>query len=234
MKFLTSFTHSAIFFSCFALVASCGRKEEFVKSENPSETPTNTATDKNESEKAWNSYAISSAALLPKCDSTKVGALSYVRDEKKFYTCELSGWQVEDVQPKDSNAIVGRWIFHVDSYLGEPDLHDESANSSTHIGDVSITKFQNGTAFFAISGFSAEWNPTLQIYDKKEFSFSDFIPNTKTEYTAVYKFASYQNARLRLKINLSTSTPTLKAVVDIDGNFSNNIDKSYILTSVVP
>ncbi len=220
-----------LFLSCVAL-SSCGRSEGYKQSDSPSDS--NSPTASNGKNETWNSYAIATSALLPKCEPAKVGALAYVRDEKKFYTCEATGWQVEDILPKETNSIVGRWKFHVDSYQGEPNLSDEDADIFTKIGDISIIKFQNGTAFFSFSGVKSEYLPNIDEFDGTEFSFSDFITNTKTEFSAIYKLDTYSNMRLRIKINASAAVPTFSAVVDVDGNFSDNIDKSFTLTAVSP
>lgn len=231
--FMAAYSIPALALSC--LLTSCGRSTDAITPDNSDElgnetNPSTQTTHTNASSKGWNSFAISSSALLPTCESAKIGALAYVRDEKKFYICELSGWQVEDIIPKDSLATVGRWNFHVDSYVSEPNAADEAANMYTHIGDISIKKFHNGSAFYSVSGYQSDWDEATESLDGSQFSFSDFIPSTANEYTTILKFSSYSNTRIRIKINFSGSNPIFKAVVDVDGNFLDNVEKTYILT----
>lgn len=247
-KFL-SFNSALVILALGFLLSSCGKSTDAYTETNPAEEPdathptTNPGNTRNETTPSsvpdstggnavsWNSLAVTSAASLPKCESTNSGSLAYVKDAKKFYICEAAGWMEEDIIPKDSFATVGRWRFHVDSYVSEPDAADEAAALDTFIGNISINKFQNGSAFFSISGYQGEWDADSEIYDNSEFSISDFIPSTATEYVAIFKFSSYTNARMRIKINFSGTIPTLKAVVDIDGNFTDNVDKTYTLTT---
>jgi hypothetical protein len=181
------------------------------------------------------SFAVTSAGALPACSATRVGSLAYVKDEKAFYTCESTGWMPQDILPKDPLAVVARWEYHIDSYVDAPNIMDEAVFAYVHIGDIEIIKYANGSASFFLSGVRLDYTGTDytdshdHIYNG-DFSYSGFISDTKSDYTKVFKIAASTDARLRVRINLSSPTPSFKAVVDIDGIFSNNTDQPYVLT----
>jgi hypothetical protein len=182
------------------------------------------------------SFAVTSFTGLPTCNDSRRGSLAYVRDMKKFYTCETEGWSAESVSTEsqsNGSKITGKWKFHVDSYVGEPELAPTS-DDVVVIGDVDLVKFADGTVWFSVSGIRLDdtTDPNEAVtqhthsYDT-DFSFSGFFDSSKGEFVKIFKIAAAQNEKIRLKISLSGSSPSFKAALDIDGNWSNDVDRSY-------
>lgn len=61
-------------------------------------TPTDPPTQQDSNKTAQNSYAISTSADLPACDSSRSGQLFYIEDINEFRTCKASGWQAISIQ----------------------------------------------------------------------------------------------------------------------------------------
>lgn len=185
------------------------------------------------------SYHATSVSALPTCNEARNAALAYVKDSKKFFVCNGNTWTEEAIEFQNGNQVVGRWKFHVDSYVGEPDIMSESVYFAS-VGGIEIVKYKNGLASYSFSGYMMDYTsnqlPTAStpahdhVYSD-QFSFSGVISDTTKEFSKIMKFGSYSNTRIRVKIDLSNAIPTFKAVVDVDGNFSDNADTNFILTA---
>jgi hypothetical protein len=185
------------------------------------------------------SYHATSVSALPTCNEARNAALAYVKDSKKFFVCNGNTWTEENIEFQNGNQVVGRWKFHVDSYAGEPNILSESAYGIAAVGGIEIVKYKNGLASYSFSGNIMDYTdnqyPTASTpaHDhaySDQFSFSGVISDTTKEFSKITKFGYYQNMRIRVKIDVSNAIPTFKAVVDIDGNFSNNADTNFVLT----
>lgn len=129
-------------------------------------------------------------------------------------------------------TITKKWKFHVDSFVGEPNICSEAYNYSAWIGDVRIYKFSDGSYFVAVSGIAADFGDTYT--EKIAFSHSFLVRAGSTaDLVETFKFDSNGNARIRYTIGTSGSTPTFRAVVDVDGSFSDNTDSIFIMTEVL-
>ena len=221
-----------------AVLVSCGGDKESGGGGPPSTPPVtgNNPTEREAAETPWNSFSVASMSLLPKCETSKQGALAYVRGEKKFYTCDGTSWQAEDILPKDSFAVVDRWKFHVNTYQGEPNVVEEGYLLLVKIGDIDIVKYSNGTGYYSFSGYMADTaadstptNPADDVSYRENFSYSGLISDTSKEFQKILKLINYVDMNLRIRVNASGTVPTFLATVDVDGNFSNNTDKSFIL-----
>jgi hypothetical protein len=223
--------------SAISLITACGTVDgKFDSSPSPSTTQVGIQqTMAPVADDSPVSFAVTSVGALPGCSAARVGSLAYVKDEKAFYTCEPTGWMPQDILPKDPLAVVGRWEYHVDDYLASPNLMDEALYSALHVGDIEIIKYANGSASYFLSGArldltGTDYTDSHDHFYNSDFSFSGFISDSKSEYTKTFKISAATDSRLRIRINFLSSIPTFKAVVDIDGSFSNNYDTSFLLT----
>lgn len=240
MKSSKPIPHRMIFVlgaSAISLVTACGTVDgKFDSSPTPTTTQVGVQqTTPPAADDSPVSFAVTSVAALPGCSAARVGSLAYVKDEKAFYTCETTGWMPQDILPKDPFDVVGRWEYHIDSYVDAPDIMDESLFSGLKIGDIEIVKYEGGSASFFLSGTMLDWtgSDSAETHDHiygSDFSFSGFISDTKNDYTKVFKITASRDTRLRIRINFSSPTPSFKAVVDVDGIFTNNTDQPYVLT----
>ena len=125
-------------------------------------------------------------------------------------------------------TITKKWKFHVDSFIGESDISFESASYSTNIGDIQIYKFSDASYYVMVSGSSYSSSSSIQ------FTHAFFIRSNNTnDLIQIFKLNTFSNERIRYTIGTSGSTPTFRAVVDIDGNFSDNTDSIFIMTEVL-
>ena len=190
---------------------------------------------------------------LPTCDATIKNRLVYVKSLSTFQTCDGTAWSTVSIQgPAGTSGTAGaagaagatgaagtagmtitkKWKFHVDSFVGEPNINSESASDSTSIGDIRIYKFLDGSYFVAVSGISGDFS--YAETEKIAFSHSFLVrTGSTTDLVETFKFDSNANARIRYTIGISGSTPTFRAVVDVDGSFTNNTDSAFIMTEVL-
>jgi hypothetical protein len=219
-------------------IVGCGKADKNDENESDGGTPNLPVEQVTETPSI--SFAVTSFTSLPTCNDSRRGSLAYVRDMKKFYTCEAEGWSAEPVSTEsqsNGSKITGKWKFHVDSYVGEPELAPTS-DDVVVIGDIDLVKFTDGTVWFSVSGIRLDvtTDPNEAViqhthsYDT-DFSFSGFFDSSKGEYTKVFKIAAAQNERIRLKMSVSGSSPSVKATVDIDGNWSNDVDRTYTMVA---
>lgn len=161
-----------------------------------------------------------------------------------FQTCDGTAWSTVSIQgPAGTSgtdgaagnvgmAIAKKWKFHVDSFVGEPDISSESPADATKIGDVRIYKFSDGSYFVTVSGISGDYSDTPP--EKFAFSHSFLVRSGSTaDLVEIFKVDSYLSERIRYTIGISGSTPTFRAVVDVDGSFSDNTDSIFIMTEVL-
>ncbi|NBX18835.1 MAG: hypothetical protein EBR09_15895 [Proteobacteria bacterium] len=228
---------SIAFVAAALILNGCGKIEK-KNDDTAEETGSNTASTPNTTSDYSISFAVTSMTNLPECNAGRIGSLAYVRDVKKFYTCEPTGWGAEQVITESQTTgskITNKWKFHIDSYIGEPELSSDS-EAAVKIGDIDLIKFTDGTVWYSISGTRIDISSGpvesvtqhTHVYDE-DFSFSGFFDSSKGEYLKVFKLSATQNIRVRLKINVSGNSPAVKAAMDIDGNWANDIDRSYTM-----
>jgi len=83
-----------------------------------------------------------------------------------------------------------------------------------------------------VSGISGDFS--YAGTEKIAFSHSFLVrAGSTTDLIETFKFLSNSNARIRYTIGISGSTPTFRAVVDVDGSFSDNTDSAFIMTEVL-
>ena len=129
-------------------------------------------------------------------------------------------------------TITKKWKFHVDSFVGEPDISSEAADVGTNIGDIRIFKFSDGSYFVAVSGIAADFSYT----EAEKIAFSHFFfvrAGSTTDLVETFKIDFSYQQRIRYTIGISGSTPTFRAVVDVNGSFTNNTDSAFIMTEVL-
>jgi len=175
------------------------------------------------------SFSVASSAALPTCDPNRDGALAYVSGEKKFYVCENSSWVATGIGENNEVKVTGRWVFHVDTYQGEPDVMEETLGL-VKVGDIEIIRYSNDTARYFISGNMVDWDSGDTDIYSDNFSYNGEVTDIKQNYTKIFKFGSYSNMRLRVKINFSSQNPTVMIVGDMDGDLSDNADISFTMT----
>ena len=128
---------------------------------------------------------------------------------------------------EDGLKISEIWIFHTDTFGGQPDVAEES-QSSVRIGTIQLVKFSDGSGFLSVNGNTIDWDTGSNLQDF-DFTVSALFKGSSVEQTYIVKVRSFATMRLRLKVNLS-SPSIVKAVVDNDGNFSDNTDTTFTLT----
>ncbi|MEN9810539.1 MAG: hypothetical protein RLZZ488_2106 [Pseudomonadota bacterium] len=226
-------------YNCFSLVSlllvvsACG-SADFNGGENPAapngQTPAGSVQTDSTSPV---SFSVASVSALPTCNDARTGSLGYVRAEKKFYVCENSAWAAADILPKDSFEIVGRWNFHVDSFVGEPDV-SETEEVIIKIGDIEVVKYANGSSWFSFSGhyFTSTLTssgPGDNFYSV-DFTHSGVISNSRTQTERIFKISTGSNERLRFKVDFSSATPVVKVAHDVNGNFTDYPEQAYPLS----
>ena len=197
-------------------------------------------------------------ADLPKCDATTARSLVYVKESLEFQYCEGTTWTPIDLKGAkgdvgtkgeigargdtgvkgDSGAagadglkIVDMWRYHVDSLNAAPNIAFESGRTaySARIATFHLVKFSDGSGFASSSGVLL--STTGGSVYSENFSHAFFLKSSSLEQEYVAKFDSFLDERIRYKITLG-DTPTLKVIVDVDGNFANNTDVSIPIAKV--
>ncbi len=238
---------------CVALVmSSCGQLSSSKVDKNPAQMdPQKSGQD------SLYTMFIDSDNTLPVCDATSKDRLVYVSSSKKFKRCSGSSWEiVEIVGPKGdkgdsgdkgdtgSNGLAGpagltissTWRFHTDTLGGQPDISTETTfgaeSRMTFIGTIQLVVFADGSGFVSVAGSEVKQD-TGGDNITFDFSHSFFLKASTSEQEYTAQIDTSQHTSIRYKVMLSaTSTPTFKAVVDVDGNFANNVDTTYALTKV--
>lgn len=190
-------------------------------------------------------FYIATDSDLPACDSSIKNRLVYVKSAATFKTCDGTSWSTVSIVgatgatgaagaqgPAGANGmgIVKKWKFHVDSFIGEPDVSDEAADMATKLGDVRIYKFSDSSFFVTVSGNWLDLSVTPT--EKSDFTHTFFVRSSETTMSEIFKLSTYSTTRIRYTVGTSTSTPIFRAVVDIDGSFADNTDISFVMTEV--
>ena len=224
--------------SCSTWMAACGVSDT-------TQTAIDAATTQaSETSTGGDALYVADETGLPTCDATIKNRLVYVKSLSTFQTCDGTAWSTVSIQgPAGTSgtdgaasnvgmAITKKWKFHVDSFVGEPDISSEAADVGTSIGDVRIYKFSDGSYFVTVSGISGDFS--YAETEKIAFSHSFLVrAGSTSDLVETFKFDSNANARIRYTIGISGSTPTFRAVVDINGSFTNNTDSAFIMTEVL-
>jgi hypothetical protein len=143
-------------------------------------------------------------ASLPACDSKTESALVYVIDQKLMKYCSNGTWNEVAAQ---SNNVSEVWEYNTDSYIGKPDLSDNS-QLSVKIGNVQVSKFVDGSLFVSASGFSFDFNSSNNPSGPEDkttenFSYSFWIPKASNTLDKSLIFNSFNGAVIRFRINPS-------------------------------
>ena len=190
---------------------------------------------------SWNSYLVATESELPTCGGEIVGRLYYLESTNNFKVCKTTGWVAIDIKgdtgasgtngSNGANGITvsGRWGYHVDSYVSSPELAIEAADASIRIGDIQLIKFSDNSCLIQVSGIVYRPDSGTSDMFANDFSHSYFEINCSSEKSLTRKIDNYANTTIRYKYDLSLVTPSFKAVVDIDGNYSNNTDLSFTI-----
>ena len=224
--------------SCSTWMAACGVSDT---TQTAIDAATTQAT---ETSTGGDALYVADETGLPTCDATIKNRLVYVKSLSAFQTCNGTAWSTVSIQGPAGTpgtdgaagnvgmAITKKWKFHVDSFVGEPDISSESASDATKIGDVRIYKFSDGSYFVTVSGISGDYSYTPP--EKFAFTHSFLVRTGSTaDLVETFKVDSYLAERIRYTIGTSGSTPTFRAVVDFDGTFTNNTDSTFIMTEVL-
>jgi hypothetical protein len=178
--------------------------------------------------KRLNSFAVVDAESLPDCNEAQLGALAYASKEEKFFSCgEDKTWTQIEIKANKGLEIDSIWQYHLDSLEDAKELAAESGSFVTiRLSTVRLTRYQNGSGFISVLGTSITSVRTEQgdlVDASDDFSHPFVLAATQDEQVFTVKSGPYPNIRARYKITLA-ETPAFKAVVDIDGNFTDNTD----------
>lgn len=126
-------------FACVALSSlftlACGSEEKGQPNPDPDPASSGQPAEDKTQKTEQSSFAVASAAELPKCDSSRAGHLAYVKDEKKLYHCEGS-WQVAEMAPQ-SQKLIAEHIFCNNGIM------------DTHAFEHTVVKYVDGSVFVA-------------------------------------------------------------------------------------
>lgn len=186
---------------------------------------------------------------LPPCDEANTNRLVYVASGNYFATCNGTAWDSITIAagtgatgpqgPEGPQGATGPsgmtysqgWTYHTDTYAAEPNLVTEATLRYAHLGDVRLYKFTDGSFFATTNGIQIDIG--MSPIEKVSFSHTFYIPANKTSIQEIFKLDTNSNFRIRYTVNTTTTTPTFKVAVDINGDFSDNTDSNYVLT-VIP
>ena len=198
---------------------------------------------------------VDSPSAMPPCNTSNDAQLIYVKSSNQFQSCSggSGSWSVVNVsgpagaagsagatgptgatgaagaQGTPGIAIASTWSYHVDSVANSSNLGAPERLLGVYLADVTVTMFSDGSAFVSASGVEADTDTAYNgIYSN--FSYGFMLPSGSAEQTKTFKINVYLNSRIRFKVTLSSTQPTIKASVDIDGNWANNVDYSFPLT----
>ncbi|MBP6218443.1 MAG: hypothetical protein KA436_07635 [Oligoflexales bacterium] len=205
--------YSARHFSAVLLtiaIASCGAKDS------------SSSSDAAQIGSRKQSFLVDTSSELPTCNDSEKGSLGYVESEKKFYACKNNAWTVVDLS-SSSNSLKEIWSFSTDDLNTIASISLESATTTAKIANVQLTRFTDGSALVNIVGIMIEVDGGSNTY-RDNFSHTFYLKDSTAEQEITLKFDSYSKEQIRYKITL-TDAPSLKATVDITGDFTNN---SYV------
>lgn len=120
------------------------------------------------------------------------------------------------------------WSYHTSDYTNGTNLSDVSAPTAK-IGDVHLTKFSDGTAWFSSSGVVVDVTGDSQSFSF-DFGHSSYLKNADGNIVLTYKLDSYGKMVIRYSINHHSDPPTFSATVDTDGKYDNNKDTAFTLS----
>jgi hypothetical protein len=212
------------------LLAACGAADS---------AGNGTDAGQNSSEYQQDAFYISSEADLPTCDASIKNRLVYVKTLSEFKTCDGYSWSTVSIGSSgntssqtgtNTKTITKKWKFHVDSYVGEPNISSEANGYITKIGDIRIYKFFDESLFVTVSGL---WSDLLVTpTEKSEFSHTFFVRSTESFSIETFKLDVSAKTRIQYTVRKANNSPTFEAVVDVDGYFWDNTEQWYILTEV--
>jgi hypothetical protein len=143
-----------------------------------------------------------------------------------------------EVGPQGAPGLVAaqkRWKFHADTVtpMSESVLIGDGVSVDAVVTDIQVVEFEGGSALVFASGvvfdqvqngsgdYMAGFSHSFWVTD----AFGDF-----REYVA--KLSGWADMRIKYKVQLFSSVaPLVRAVGDADGDFSNNFQQSYTMST---
>lgn len=153
-------------------------------------------------------------------DADNNGNLSSAEIKSTQYMCKESpGMKIKNI-----------WSYHDSNidFTTDPDISLSSMVLTTKVGDIQLTRFEDGSAFFSVSGIIRSSDSRLDTY-VETFSESFFVPNKSGTFTVTRKImpASYL---LKHRLNLETDPPQISLGVE----YNNQVFYRDFVLSPVP
>ena len=181
-------------------------------------------------------------AIQTGADANGDGQLSAIEVSNVSYVCNGSSGR-DGGNGRDGVSglqIASTWTYHSDSYSSATDKVSVDGGPTgttaliapTYIGDITLTKFSDGSAFVSISGIEREITSGIGSNSGVvspiwfEFSHTSFLTSSPTTQTLTFKHGLSRDERIRFNVYLGAS-PSVSATADNTGSFYDNPSDSY-------